>query len=234
MKPNQTNLNDELNHHGILGMKWGVRRFQPYPSGYSGDGKYVGPKSGKTLSGRDESRLNKVNRKIDSRVRDAVDSGNKKSLKSLRKVISDEDYKRAYTDMAAKAIKSSVERGDVKKLKQFKNDLPKNDYKELLNRALFNNAVNNLKGKKMVKYGAKLSDDEIRNANNRVQNLTNINRSIKSIKTDNSKFMNTADIAKKLGVIIGVSVAAKGAYEKFTGVSGAAKGVSEKPTPKKG
>lgn len=37
----QLDLSDELNHHGILGMKWGIRRFQPYPKGDK-KGKEVG------------------------------------------------------------------------------------------------------------------------------------------------------------------------------------------------
>lgn len=35
-------MNEELKHYGILGMHWGIRRFQPYPSDYVGKGKYTG------------------------------------------------------------------------------------------------------------------------------------------------------------------------------------------------
>lgn len=33
---------NELYHYGILGQRWGIRRFQPYPSGYTGNGRVIG------------------------------------------------------------------------------------------------------------------------------------------------------------------------------------------------
>lgn len=61
-------MTNELCHYGVMGMHWGVRRYQPYPGSYDGDGKFIGKKALKT-------RLKTDKKAVDAQVKKASGLG---------------------------------------------------------------------------------------------------------------------------------------------------------------
>lgn len=127
-------VEDFIQHHGIKGMKWGVRRYQPYPKGEGKKGKFLGKRQngivsskGRELSKLKKARVSEMNKKTTKEIRrDTERLRNENELKRLSSRASKvgtrkdrQDYNRR-SDMSDSELKRKVNRLIAKE--EFKNE----------------------------------------------------------------------------------------------------------------
>ena len=115
-------------HSGVLGMHWGIRRYQPYPSDYHGDGKFVGKASYKQAK-KDYKKAKKELRIAKEDVSDAKRSvgfakaqlkGDKQLLKTSKK---DYRHEKAVGDKASIKKKKQMVKDVASIVAKSENDL---------------------------------------------------------------------------------------------------------------
>lgn len=145
---------NELYHHGILGMHWGIRRYQPYPKGYSGSGKEVG----KALT---VQQRNSTPSKISRKERKAAEEAAKLRSQNLQKARDAASLKRERNKEKERALKE----GTATELLPFVNEISTKEIEDAIRRIEATRKLSNL-SKKELEEGWNKVDNAMKKVGN--------------------------------------------------------------------
>ena len=217
---------DYLEHHGIIGMKWGVRRFQPYPKGYHGDGKYVGkdvkpktsdkdsevgsPQSDHKKEIKEAELKTRHQNKVRMEVTRAIEEGDKKRLRKVADKMTTDEYVENLNKLVSKGVTEATNKGDPDQLRKYKKDLTPKEYENAKNLAKFNKAINELDVKAMNSLMSKISTEDLQKGAERLKTINDMQeKKLKAISRESEVTATLQRISKFTKVVSDLSTHAK-------------------------
>lgn len=167
-----------LAHHGILGMHWGIRRYQPYPDGYHGDGKFVGKSDAEYDAEEKKARAAYKAQKASYRSAKKDYKETKRAYKDLRNTVRDSEQN---VQDAHDGVKQS--RRDLKEVKAYYKDRKK---------------FGSYEQEQEVKAALKSAKASVEDAKNKLMREQKIRDVMQSKLNDASSILDHAKAKKKL------------------------------------
>lgn len=147
---------DDIQHHGILGMRWGIRRYQPYPKGYFGTGKEIGEAAKKKPKNAFEISQKELQKVIDSRKtkdksRQYLTKKEVKNIENQRKVVSENMKKAREASKKKREHDKDKDRvlreGSASEILEYIGEISNKELQDSLNRVKWTNELKDIANK---------------------------------------------------------------------------------------
>ena len=114
-------VEETIEHHGVKGMKWGVRRYQPYPKGQRNAGKFIDASKNKGGSSQNGNKVSGVKGALRSKGRELSMVAAQREIKNLTTKDAQTVLSRAQLENRFKRLSSTPNVGTTKSKEEYLN-----------------------------------------------------------------------------------------------------------------